>query len=121
MNLLFVIIGGALGALVRYYTERWSVRSFGERIPYGTAIVNLAGALILGTCVELAANGTVGSGTLALVGTGFCGSLTTFSGWVGQIENRLRHKATRSLAWKYMAWVTFGGIALAGLGIALAG
>jgi len=115
MSAALVVLGGAAGALSRYYTERWAVHRFHERMPWGTAIVNLAGAAILGTVAGLEHRGAVSHDVLLLVGTGYCGALTTFSGFMGQIENRLRHKATRRLAIVYGAGATAAGIALAAI------
>lgn len=115
MNAMLVIIGGAAGALVRYQLERWSVHRFRERIPYGTAIANLAGAFVLALVVGAA--GRVPEWLVLLVGTGFCGALTTFSGFMGQVENRLRHRSTRGLALGYGLGVTVAGLALAWVGL----
>jgi CrcB protein len=57
---------------------------------------------------------------LVLLGAGYCGTLTTFSGFMGQVDNRLRHKATRALAIRYVSGVTFAGMALAGIAYRLA-
>ena len=68
MTVLLVLIGGALGAPVRYSV-----------LPWGTFVVNAAGSLVLGAT----AGGVAAAGgphwLLTLVGTGFCGALTTFS------------------------------------------
>lgn len=119
MTALLVMVGGALGAVVRYQLERWSVHRFHERVPYGTALANLAGALVLALATGWAAHDVIPEWLLVLLGTGFCGSLTTFSGFMGQVDNRLRHAATRSLAVQYLLWVTLTGIALAAMGLAL--
>lgn len=119
MTVLIVALGGAVGALARYFTERWSVRRFRERVPYGTAVVNLVGAFILGLAVALAKRGAIPHDGLLFIGTGFCGALTTFSGFIGQIENRLRHKANRQLALGYGGGVIVAGMALAALGMRL--
>lgn len=115
MTVLLVAIGGAAGALSRYYTERWAVHRFRERVPWGTAFVNLVGAAMLGAVAGLQQRGAVSHDVLLLVGTGYCGALTTFSGFIGQIENRLRHKASRALAIGYGVGVTAAGLALARL------
>ncbi len=114
MTMLLVILGGAAGAVTRYYTERSAVRRFHERMPWGTALVNLVGAAVLGAVAGMAHRGVASQDLLLLVGTGFCGSLTTFSGFMGQVETRLRHKATRLLALQYLIGSIAAGIALAG-------
>lgn len=69
-----VFVGGALGAPGRYLLDGWVRRLVGERLPWGTLSVNVLGSFILG----MASAGLEGT-ALALVGTGFCGALTTFS------------------------------------------
>ena len=115
----YVIIGGALGALARFVTERWSVHRFGERVPYGTFIVNAAGSLLLGIAVGLHEQDVMNDGVLLLIGTGFCGSLTTFSGWIGQIYTRGRHNDTRWLAAVYLFASVTVGVVLAFIGHAI--
>ena len=64
--------GGAIGALCRHYVASLvDVRQF----PVGTLTVNVIGSFVLG----LVTFAGVGSDLLFLVGTGACGSFTTFS------------------------------------------
>ena len=81
---LAVAIGGALGAPLRFVTDRrvqW--RAFGDHEssawPLGTLVVNLAGALALGLIVGAGRYGPLGPLPSAALGTGVCGALTTFS------------------------------------------
>lgn len=78
MTLLAVGLGGALGAVLRYLVEV-ALGGRGARFPVGTLGVNLVGSAVLG----LVAGWVTGAGgpewVLALVGTGLCGALTTFS------------------------------------------
>ncbi|MFC7044565.1 fluoride efflux transporter FluC [Halobacteriaceae archaeon GCM10025711] len=68
--LLLVGVGGAAGALSRYVVGRNVARH-----SLDTLAVNVAGSLLLGALVAAPVNGDA----LLLVGTGFCGALTTFS------------------------------------------
>lgn len=120
MTMLLVIAGGAVGALARYYTERAAVRRFGERVPWGTALVNVVGAAVLGVVVGLEQRGVLSHDVLLLLGTGFCGALTTFSGFVGQIESRVRHRATRGVAIRYGVASLAAGLVAAWLAYSLA-
>ncbi|MGL5866359.1 MAG: fluoride efflux transporter FluC [Dermatophilaceae bacterium] len=70
-----VIVGAVVGAPVRFWVSWWVLTQWGCVPTRGTLIVNVAGSFALGLLV----GGGVGGGWLALVGTGFCGALTTFS------------------------------------------
>lgn len=114
-----VMAGGAVGALLRYFLERFSVQRYGERIPYGTLAANVVGAFVLGAAVALHEQATISDAWLVFTGTGVCGALTTFSGFIGQTYTRARHAETRNVALGYLV-VTFAlGIAAAWLGAEL--
>ena len=75
--LLMIALGAAVGAPARYLTDR-AVQSRHESVlPWGTLSVNVIGSLILG--VLTGAGAAVSPGVVALIGTGFCGALTTYS------------------------------------------
>ncbi|TDC55768.1 CrcB family protein [Actinomadura sp. KC345] len=75
MVVILVLAGGAVGAALRYVVDGYVKAAAGKSLPWGTLAVNLLGAGALG------AVGGAGSGTYvaALMGTGLCGALTTFS------------------------------------------
>jgi fluoride exporter len=79
LRALAVLAGGALGSLARAGTaEAFPTRS-GEW-PWATFAVNLAGALILGWLTTRLTEMTAPTRYVRfLLGTGFCGALTTFS------------------------------------------
>jgi menaquinone-specific isochorismate synthase len=76
---LAVLAGGMLGAPARYLVDRMIQDRHDSVFPWGTFAVNVAGSAVLGFL--LAAHSRLGlpSVAFALVGTGFCGGLTTFS------------------------------------------
>lgn len=75
MSLLFVAIGAAFGAPLRYLVDRAVQARHRSVFPWGTLTVNVAGSALLGFLAGLPVDGPV----MALLGTGFCGALTTYS------------------------------------------
>jgi CrcB protein len=73
---LLVVIGAAVGAPLRLLADRWAVARRGHGTVLGTLTVNVVGSAILGLVLGV---GDAPAWVAALVGTGFCGTLTTFS------------------------------------------
>ena len=78
---LAVVLGigavGGLGAIARFLVDSTVAARAGRDFPFGTLVVNLSGALLLGVVV----GATLSSTGYRLVGTGFLGAYTTFSTW----------------------------------------
>ena len=77
MTPLLVFVGGMIGAPTRYLLDRLIQRRHDSVFPWGTFAVNVAGSLILG--LLLGAGSSLPRELTVLLGTGFCGALTTFS------------------------------------------
>lgn len=71
MTGLLVALGAAAGAPARYLAGHLLDRG----VHWGTLLVNLLGSAVLGALLGAAVEGR----WLALLGTGFCGGLTTYS------------------------------------------
>lgn len=84
LGIVAVAVGGAAGAILRYVAELVAIAKWGPEWPYGTFAVNMAGSFILGTITGLTMLGDVPHMVTLLVGTGFCGALTTFSSFALQ-------------------------------------
>lgn len=78
-TLLVVLVAGGLGALARDEMAAVVQRRARTERPWGTALVNLTGALLLGALAG--AGGRLGVDA-QLLGTGFLGGFTTFSTWM---------------------------------------
>ena len=78
--LLSVALGGALGAVSRYYVMSHVGHWLGLSFPYGTIIVNVLGSFILGALTEIMAlTWSVSPEVRAFLIVGVLGSFTTFS------------------------------------------
>lgn len=111
MTPLLVVLGAMAGAPLRLLAERLAVARRGPGSVVGTAVVNVAGSALLGLLLGLA---DVPAGVLALLGAGFCGTLTTFS-TLGADVVRLGEQRRPGRAAAYL-----GGTLVLGVGAAAA-
>ena len=79
MIVLAVLAGGMIGAPARYLTDRMVQARHDSVFPWGTFAVNMAGSLILGFLLGAERHLGLPSVIFALLGSGFCGGLTTFA------------------------------------------
>jgi CrcB protein len=91
-DIVFVAVGGSVGALARYGVGLAAAKFLGRGFPWGTLLVNVAGCFVMGIVMELmldleARSPDSISPSLRLqmalwrqgVAIGFLGALTTFS------------------------------------------
>lgn len=76
LTALLVAVGGASGATLRFLAGHLWDRA----LPVGTLLVNVVGSFLLGLFSAL----SLDADALALLGTGFCGGLTTYSAFAVQ-------------------------------------
>ncbi|MGK5680497.1 fluoride efflux transporter CrcB [Actinoplanes sp. URMC 104] len=108
MTALLVALGAAVGAPLRYLTDQALRRG---TFPVGTLTVNVAGSLLLGLLIGLPAPPALA----ALLGTGFCGALTTYSTFSLETLTLVRN-GERRRAVTYVALSLALGLAAAALG-----
>jgi CrcB protein len=90
LKILFIAVGGAVGALLRYWVSGVTYKYLNGFFPWGTLIVNLSGCLIIGFLWQLF-EATVASPSLrALFLIGFLGAYTTFSTYALETFNLIR-------------------------------
>ncbi|GAB3808594.1 fluoride efflux transporter CrcB [Micromonospora zhanjiangensis] len=117
MTILLVALGAAVGAPLRYLTDRAVQTRHDSVFPWGTLTVNVAGSLLLGFLVGLPA----GPAATAVLGTGFCGALTTYSTFSYETLRLVQTGARFAALANVLASVVVGlGAGFAGLALALA-
>jgi fluoride exporter len=94
LHVLAVVLGGALGGVARFWVSEFVARRLMERFPWGTLVVNVTGAGLIGLAAALAL-GNDGSITArpsawALLVIGVLGSYTTVSSFSFQTLVLLR-------------------------------
>ena len=114
-TLVTVALGAAIGAPLRYLTDRAVQARHDTVFPWGTFTVNVAGSALLGLLTALPADRAV----MALAGTGFCGALTTYSTF-GYETLRLAEDGAHGFAALNVIISIVAGLGAAACGIALA-
>ena len=80
MTLILIAVGGALGSVARYLVDGWVLDRVGATFPFGTLVVNLSGAFVLGLLSALTIDRSILPADIrAPVMIGFLGAYTTFS------------------------------------------
>jgi fluoride exporter len=82
--LLWLMLAGAAGAVCRYALDYSVSRRVRSGFPWGTAVVNLSGALALGLLAGIATQG-LSATPYVVLGAGFLGAYTTFSTWLLEV------------------------------------
>lgn len=110
MTPVLVALGAAVGAPLRWWVGQRLDR---PALPWGTFAVNVAGSFVLGLLAGLAVEGHV----LALLGTGFCGGLTTYSSFAVQTATVGREDAGAGA--RYAVLTVVAGLAACWVGFVL--
>jgi fluoride exporter len=113
-----VFAGGCVGGLARYLADQhWPGTS--GLFPWPTFTVNIVGAFVLALLVVVVTDVLDASTYLRpLIGTGFCGALTTFSSVVVDADRLIAH-GHAGVATTYVSTSIVAGLAAALLGLAL--
>lgn len=115
-----IALGAIPGALCRYYLTRWCMQWFGAGFPFGTFIINLSGALVMGFFATFTMEKAIASPDLrALVAIGFLGAYTTFSTYALDTANLL-HSGQWAKSLIYWSGSAVLGVVCLELGSAMA-
>lgn len=90
--IVYVLLGGAVGAGFRYQIGSVALRNLGPGFPWGTWIVNLLGGLLMGILAGTLAKQFTpeqGEPLRLLLGVGVLGGFTTFSAFSLETANML--------------------------------
>ena len=118
MSLLLVIAGAAVGAPLRYLSDRAIQARHDTVFPWGTLTVNVVGSLILGLLTGAVTAGRASPQLQLTVGTGFCGALTTYSTFSYETLRLLEDDARLFAAANVVASIV-AGLGAAFLGVAI--
>ena len=94
MMVLWVALGGGIGAAARHGVNVWSGRLLGSDFPWHTLIVNVTGCFVMGVLTGLMAlKLNLGQEARAFLMTGILGGFTTFSAFSLDFALLLERKA----------------------------
>lgn len=118
-TVLLVAAGAAVGAPLRYLIDRAVQSRHTSVFPWGTFTVNMTACLMLGVLTGAVVAGAASHAVQALIGTGLCGALSTYSTF--SYENlRLAEQGSWFLAIVNVTVSVMGGLGAALLGAAIA-
>ena len=109
-----VVLLGGVGAVLRFLLDRAVSSRVARPFPFGTLVVNVSGALLLGLLAGLA----LPPHLALLAGTAFVGSYTTFSTWMLETQRLVEERQV----WPAVANIVVSlvlGLAAAWLGLSI--
>lgn len=79
-NILLVGLGGGIGSIARYLSQRWFAANYTHSFPWGTFAVNIIGCFLIGLFWGFSFKSFESNENWKLfLMTGLCGGFTTFS------------------------------------------
>ena len=112
---LFVALGGACGASLRFYISQLVLNWLGKGFPFATLMVNIIGSFVMGLLYQLIEHEILDINIhRTLLGIGFLGAFTTFSTFSleaitllenGQVLNALAYVLSSVLVCVLAVWL----------------
>lgn len=90
MHYLYIAVGGAIGASLRFLISGWTYSLLGTGFPWGTLVVNLIGSFLIGFLWQLFSYVSVSPNMRLLIFAGGLGAFTTFSTFALESINLFR-------------------------------
>ncbi|MCC6582151.1 MAG: fluoride efflux transporter CrcB [Chitinophagales bacterium] len=116
MKYVYILAGGALGSLIRFWVSEFVTSKYQSAFPTGIFFVNIVGALVIGFLFGLfTVNGQIEDRLRFLLFVGFLGGFTTFSSFA--LENMRLLK--EGLVFTSLLYILLTNIV--GIGLAFAG
>jgi len=109
---LWVACGAAVGAPARYLIDRAVQTRHRTAFPFGTLTVNLIACFVLGIMTGLGKSASPAMD--ALIGTGFCATLSTYSSF--SFETMRLNASSRRTSLTYVTVTVVAGCSVAALG-----
>lgn len=120
MRLVFILVGGAIGSVLRYWVSGISQKIFSTPFPSGTVAVNCIGSFVFGFLAEITAETLfITPEARAFIFIGLLGAFTTFSTFSWEFYELIR-EANYYKALFYFLSNVFGSFALVFAGAVLA-
>lgn len=120
LKYFYIAIGGAIGAIARYWVDSTIANRLGTRFPYGTFFINMSACLLIGFSLTLLTRRTGWNPAWRfLVPIGFLGAYSTFSSYEWEIYSTVRG-GDFSMAALYAFMSIFFGLLAVWCGVFLA-
>jgi CrcB protein len=117
---MYIAVGGALGAMARFWVGSTVADRLGTKFPYGTFVINMTACVVIGFSLTFLAKRTdLNPAWRFFVPIGFLGAYSTFSSYGWEAVSMLRN-GEFSMAALYAFGSLFLGLVAVWCGILLA-
>ncbi|WP_055403772.1 MULTISPECIES: fluoride efflux transporter CrcB [unclassified Mycobacterium] len=99
-----VVVIGGIGSVLRFVVDRAVARRAARSFPFGTLVVNISGAALLGFLGGL----VLSKEAALLAGTAFVGAYTTFSTWMLETQRLGEERQVRAATANIVVSVVLG-------------
>lgn len=87
---IMVLVGGAVGSLMRFIIGTAIMARLGGRFPFGTVFINITGSFLIGFAMTFLTERALNPNWRFLLVVGFLGGYTTFSSFQWETLNLMR-------------------------------